>query len=550
MTPPDVSFATPGQTNYPFPATGAPTGRTMPDRLNDIINVKDWGAKGNGIDDDTAAISAAVAYAYVASRAYLSRGAGAPIVFVPPGVYKISDPGVELDNVGHGGCLKFIGAGRDTTKLTGTYNTGFIVHKMPPGNNTDALNYIADMTIENNSTTEGSGALNFAVSQNAFVMSNCRFKGYIGANIAQGAFPPKTGTWFPCNIFGTQARNCIFECSVPITQADSATLSPTPTAGALYPDDPTASIGLLQNQGQLINCFAKGFNVGFALSGPGVSVVANRASQCGVGFWLGLGGGGVVTSSSIMANVADRCGIGIFGGSGGTVLAANVIQGTSGQHEPAAISRMSWNNISHVVTVTTAAAHNIPSDQKLILSVDDPSWVPPIDGMVTATVAGQPANQFTYPGPSSRPAAFSRGTWNYPVQAAMTIKSAIEMEIAANVLSAVAARASVDLNNFGSIGNEYGTLMAMTGPYGWIMPFAGAPGVGIGIRWRVVKCGMPGVTTNPQAWIKVADIAAYEGDTLIAIDCQLQNNFRGAIRGGGTNHYKVKSGPTGLIRVG
>src|SRR5215831_7795249 len=34
----DTTFA-----NFAFAATGAPTARTMPDRLADVINVKDWG---------------------------------------------------------------------------------------------------------------------------------------------------------------------------------------------------------------------------------------------------------------------------------------------------------------------------------------------------------------------------------------------------------------------------------------------------------------------------------------------------------------------------
>jgi hypothetical protein len=34
----------------------------MPDRLSDIINVKDWGALGNQVANDTAAIQAAINY--------------------------------------------------------------------------------------------------------------------------------------------------------------------------------------------------------------------------------------------------------------------------------------------------------------------------------------------------------------------------------------------------------------------------------------------------------------------------------------------------------
>jgi polygalacturonase len=43
-------------TSFPFTATGAPTARTMPDRLGEIKNVQDYGAVGDGSTDDTASI--------------------------------------------------------------------------------------------------------------------------------------------------------------------------------------------------------------------------------------------------------------------------------------------------------------------------------------------------------------------------------------------------------------------------------------------------------------------------------------------------------------
>jgi polygalacturonase len=70
-------------TNFSFAATGAPTARTMPDRLSDVINIKDWGAIGNHKNNDTSAIQGAVDYA-------ISRGGGK--VFFPPGHYVIDRP--------------------------------------------------------------------------------------------------------------------------------------------------------------------------------------------------------------------------------------------------------------------------------------------------------------------------------------------------------------------------------------------------------------------------------------------------------------------------
>jgi hypothetical protein len=56
---------------YNVTATGSTTSRTLKDRFTDIINVKDFGAKGNGITDDTAAFAAAGAHGYVPSGEYV-----------------------------------------------------------------------------------------------------------------------------------------------------------------------------------------------------------------------------------------------------------------------------------------------------------------------------------------------------------------------------------------------------------------------------------------------------------------------------------------------
>jgi hypothetical protein len=78
----DVPFS-----SYAFQAEGTPTPRTLPKRLAEIKNVKDFGAVGNGSTDDTAAIQAAVNYSG-GPYSVANRGT----IFFPSGVYRVSAP--------------------------------------------------------------------------------------------------------------------------------------------------------------------------------------------------------------------------------------------------------------------------------------------------------------------------------------------------------------------------------------------------------------------------------------------------------------------------
>ena len=60
-------------------ASGTTAARKVNDRFVDIMNVKDFGAKGNGVEDDTDAINCAIAAAKTAKCK----------VMFPAGTYKV-----------------------------------------------------------------------------------------------------------------------------------------------------------------------------------------------------------------------------------------------------------------------------------------------------------------------------------------------------------------------------------------------------------------------------------------------------------------------------
>src|SRR6516165_3536173 len=116
MTTPFLSHA--------FPATGSSVNRTLPDRLADVINVKDYGAVGDGSNDDTPAIQAALDAAFGpvtnphgANNCYANK----PVVF-PAGIYRTTSP-LKVRWV-FGGHLIGAGSGATIIKYTGVIPRG------------------------------------------------------------------------------------------------------------------------------------------------------------------------------------------------------------------------------------------------------------------------------------------------------------------------------------------------------------------------------------------------------------------------------------------
>jgi pectate lyase-like protein len=598
----DVPFTSYAFKPFVSGVTDTSVARSMPTRLSEVVNVKDWGAKGDGTTDDTAAIYNAIKFANLGAGAF-----GGAVVFFPPGDYLIGTPPLICDpedgyfstNVGRRPIM-FVGAGRSVTRIIGNYYTGnatdstnnsFLLRcgrTTQQGNGT--CSGFRDMSIWNLSTGNMSGPLINEASGNRFHLENVHFKGVIGLNHSAA------------NNFGSCYRNCLFECTRPITRADAAVLSPLydknkvvqPTGGQgdpTYVSNFSLSIGLACSQSTVIGCQFVGFDVGCAAWFLSPVILGCTAYRCGIGILPGFGAGsprgtqgvgGVNlpdpggyfqnSGSNICANKIDRCTWGISMGNISGLLAANAISGQrcgdqaiASPYDPVPIQSMSWNSSTHVVTVTMAAAHNIniASAPKLQLAWAPASSAWTIDPYGVVPVTGGTSNTFTYAGPATDPGSFTTGTWNFPLEYGLcyigsmpnTTIAAIAMDYAE---ASIASFSLIEQNSQSARDIFRSTAMCIRGGRAWIAsPFTVVNG---NIVYH--QCGTAGAGLNPSQFVTFSELPgqvnadfnfeqAIEGMERTIIDAQAQASFRGIVSGGGgSNHYKVRYDGSNWIRVG
>lgn len=477
-----------------YVSSDSPVPRTTPIRLNDIINVKDWGALGNGVHDDTENIKNAIRFAN--TRGQPANNVCGATVFFPAGIYNIGTPPLYLQQPGtNSSAITFLGAGRDVSILRGNYNpggqqeqvnNGFLVqievadqtYHGPLGGG-DAVCGMRDLTIHNQSTGDTSGAVINMGSGNNRYFDNCHFIGVTG---------------FACTerSFGVSVRNSISTCSRPITAANepAATRSPyyTPTkfqAPSGGVGRITGGVGFYLAAGPNTNLHSVGFDIGFSLIGSGSVMNGCRATQCGIGVTTGIrngsfspvevgGEGGVrpgefyfLNSGQIISCTFDRCTWGIHAYLPRAVFAANSVIGTTGPNIPATISGVAYSPGAGIVTAATTLDHNIPSGSIIRISpaslTDDP------DGFVQVTTVGSglSSKQFLYL-KATAPIFTPGSTWNYTLECGINSISAGGCLFAANSLEA-----SVSLASFiagGSQNNEQNVVWATKGKYGWGLP--------------------------------------------------------------------------------
>lgn len=240
--------------NFAFPATGTPTSRTMPDRLAEVKNVKDFGALGNGSTDDRAAIQAAVDW---------TSGADRGTVYFPPGSYIIGSPGITIN---YDGPLTIAFKGSGSTLIGGVAAAGFngylISRTLVSPNNYDTKIIFESLIFQNAGAANGNCVRVGSAIGTAF--RDCQFKGYIGINTEDSV--------------GISSQNILVSgCKFFLASGNTV----------------SGSRGIISGAGGVIEGSGiKGIDVGFRLYGSGWCANGNRLERCNTAIELGVDSGG------------------------------------------------------------------------------------------------------------------------------------------------------------------------------------------------------------------------------------------------------------------
>jgi Pectate lyase superfamily protein len=585
-------------TKFSFPATGAPTARTMPDRLSDSINVKDWGAKGNNTDDDSAAIQAAINYC-------LSTTSGKPAggtVYFPPGTYKCNTSITVGSNNDVGVILR--GASRESTSVRAYISKG--------SGSIDNIERVENMAVSGGLKLTRPCASAFAILGsidaseciNASIVC-CHYYGvpraannllgYLGNSGPMIAFAMGHGgiAWAcraqagdigyavsgeatailgcSCEVHNVAVRLGWGMRSVTGTSSNGAgkiRLALTSNAdlidgGSYYIQGVT---GVSNNSLQVISL--SGIIDGVSVDLPNCNYTSPSSGGRIIGEIPAYG-------ASIISLQTERCNSRVeLYNAHGCYVANNYHVGNDGTTEHGPITNATYN--AGTVTVTTTGNHNIPAGDWVLQIYGAPTdWLPTYSAgtpsLVNAHSNNPASNTFTYATDQVPRGGFSSQGWNYPLKYGHRIRKATECYIGADNWNTLPYFAVYDFDYGGEAQDNKNNVMIGLGKpaetFPWVMATHSSRPIG---GWHFSQCTGSALTTfsptsvsGPRAVFAdlprnpgVYQPGPYEGQEYDIVDGQ---KFGGGaaswgdqVQGGSNGQYKVRYGgsPLAWRRIG
>ncbi len=268
--------------------------------LEGVFNVKDYGATGDGVTDDTAAIQAAVDAALQAIDDADGNGFYG-IIFFPPGHYTVT-ASIEVPNSEHDRSIIFEGCG-SASQIGGDFDDYIFKNLFEQPNN--GITGFRGLSIGNAATTIGSGAISWGNTLQGAFYEHLSLSGFCAIDM--------TGPFDGSN-FAPTVNNCLIvgngvdalENSVGVRMA---------TGGG----------------GSLTNCIIRGYNQGIRINSGLIYGVDFEANMMGVAVGadpsideladeFGYGAGSLPGNVTIMNSTFEANGVAIYGQAGRLVV--------------------------------------------------------------------------------------------------------------------------------------------------------------------------------------------------------------------------------------
>lgn len=531
-------------TAYAFGALGASATRTDPARLSDVVNVEDWGAVGNAVTNDAAAIQSAINYC-MSTKPNGSKGG---MVFFPPGQYNLGTTPLVVGSSDSTISLSLIGCGGNPAANTSLVCTvaDYVVSQ---GVQTyDNLIRFQGIGITNNSTSASSGCIK--ITGTCVYIQGVSLAGMnpINAASANGA--------------------CIMDCNGQGSDGHHA-------AGVVAPVLAQTGVGMyLGNNCFAIDCrFTGGLFIGYALSGTGCGLIGTSSEVLNIAVRVGWGPSGetACVGAVVQGFQTERCDVSLdIYNATACVFEANQWTGPNGVPSGQRVT-LAWAAGTVTATTLAAAPHNLfamygTTTHRLQMDAitNATTWTNS-QVFVNATVPGASTTTFTFPGPAINPGASPAAPeWTYPIHYGIRCRLMSGCVILTNQTNPNACIASMDMDYDGAAIHSNNIMQATNGALsGWILPRAANRAA-----WKFLDCGANSVTNNsehqatasPYGFMNFADLPGgasssnqpgpFEGQEYDIIDAPVIAVGSNVTVGGGANHYRVRYNGTNWTRMG